>query len=51
MEEVGEDEVPKGVVVGDHVHPEEKAADAGAAQAVEVLRGEALGVTVLLKMR
>ena len=47
VQEVGEDEVPEGVVIGDHREPEEEADHAGPSEAVEVLTCEALRVSVL----
>lgn len=50
MEHIGQNKVPEGVVVRDHEDPEEDAHRTRATETVEILRGEAFGVFVLLKV-
>lgn len=50
MNEVCEHQIPEWVIITDHGHPEEESHSSRAAQTVQVLRGKAFWVTILIQM-
>jgi hypothetical protein len=47
VKEVGKHEVPERIVVGDHSHPEKEANCSRTTQAVQILGGKTLRISVL----